>query len=198
MQDIDAEASEAEPRLMHEDSDSELMRDVARGDSEALRRMVDTYLPRIHGFASRILRDRVEAEDVVQEALMRAVRRAADWRPGATRFDTWLHTVALNLCRDRLRRCREHVIDRLPERADPAAGPELELLTTERSRSVEIAVHALPERQRDAILLVHYQDLSGAQAAEVLGVSTEALESLLSRGRRSLREQFKNQGPADD
>jgi RNA polymerase sigma-70 factor (ECF subfamily) len=109
------------------------------------------------------------------------------WQAGRARFDTWLHTVTLNLCRDRLRRRRETTVAELPEQVDPAPRPDEAMGESQRSRCVEAAVRQLPARQREAILLVHYQDMSNIEAAGVLGVSIEALESLLARARRSLR-----------
>jgi RNA polymerase sigma-70 factor, ECF subfamily len=181
------------------DPDEVLMRRIARGDPGAVRQMTVIAVPRLHAFAARILRDRSEAEDVVQETVVRAVRQAPRWIAGNGRIDTWLHTVALNLCRDRLRRLRKELpTAKVPDQADTAPGPETVLLETERSQRVADAVHGLPERQREAILLVHYQELSGAEAAGILGISIEALESLLARGRRSLKEQFSKQEKDND
>ena len=70
---------------------------------------------------------------------------------------------------------------------DPGAAPDRGLIAAEASRRVGAALQALPERQREALVLCHYQELGGAEAAEVMNVSVEALESLLSRGRRGLR-----------
>lgn len=180
------------------DPDAVLMQRIARGEPGAVRHMTTRAIPRLHALAARILRDRTEAEDVAQEAVIRAVRQAPRWVAGGGRIDTWLHAVALNLCRDRLRRRRDVPTADFIDRADPAPDPEEELMETERSRQVATAIHALPERQRDAIMLVHYQDLSGAEAAQILGIGIEALESLLSRGRRSLREHFSNRGQGHD
>ena len=152
-----------------------------------MRLLVAAKLPRAFRFALRMLRDSGEAEDVAQEAMMRIWRHAKEWQPGRARFDTWLHQVVLNLCRDRLGRRFNITTDAVPEIADPAPDAEAGLLESERGRAVANAIAGLPERQREAILLVHYQDLSGAQAAETLGVSVNALESLLARGRRTLR-----------
>lgn len=137
-----------------------------------------------------MLRDTAEAEDVAQEAFVRIWRNAAAWQPGRARFDTWLHTVVLNLCRDRLRRRREVTGDVVSDAIDPALDAETALIETERGSAVANEIAALPDRQREAILLVHYQDLSGAEAAAALGISVEALESLLARGRRRLRAQL--------
>lgn len=171
---------------MSGDPDADLLARVARGDEAAARLLVAGKLSRVLGLASRMLRDAAEAEDVAQEAFVRLWRIAPRWEPRA-KVDTWLHTVALNLCRDRLRRRREVATDAPPERADPSPTPEAALAEADQGARVTAAIAALPERQRDAIVLVHYQDLSGADAAAALGVSVEALESLLARGRRALR-----------
>ncbi len=173
-----------------DDPDSGLVARIGRGDEAAARAMVGAKLPRILALARRMLGDECEAEDVAQETFLRMWRYAARWRPGAARFDTWLHTVTLNLCRDRLRRGRAMVMPVLPDLADPAAPADAVFDEAAQARAVQAAIAALPERQREAILLVHYQDLSNLAAAEVLEVSVEALESLLSRGRRTLRKTF--------
>ena len=169
------------------DPDAALLSRVARGDAAAARLLVSGKLPRVVGLAHRMLHDRSEAEDVAQEAFVRTWRQAATWESGRARFDTWLHTVVLNLCRDRLRRRRKVSGDAIPEAADPAPDAIATLVEAERGEAVAAAIAALPERQREAILLVHYQDMTGAAASRTLGSSVEALESLLARGRRTLR-----------
>lgn len=146
--------------------------------------------------ARRMLGDAGEAEDVAQEVFVRAWKQAPRWAPGAGKFDTWMHRVALNLCYDRLRRRREHPMAEPPERPDPSASAEQGLADQDLSRRVEAAVAALPERQREAVVLCHYQELTNIEAAELMGVSVEALESLLSRGRRGLRAALADMAPA--
>jgi RNA polymerase sigma-70 factor (ECF subfamily) len=176
--------------LIRPDPDASLVSRVGAGDEGAARELITAKLPRVLALATRMLGDRAEAEDVAQEAFVRVWRHAARWRPGPARFDTWLHTVTLNLCRDRLRRKRDWVTADPPDRPDPAPTPEGALDESRRSDAVAAAIAALPERQREAILLVHYQDLSNIEAASLLDISVEALESLLARGRRTLRKAF--------
>ena len=169
------------------DPDEALLVRIADGEAAAVRALVGRKLPRILGLAQRMLGDPAEAEDVAQEAFMRVWKQAPKWRPGVARFDTWLHRVALNLCYDRLRRRREIATDSPPEQADDGAAPDRGLLAQDTGVRVTLALQRLPDRQREAIVLCHYQELGNIEAAGVMGVTVEALESLLSRGRRSLR-----------
>jgi RNA polymerase sigma factor (sigma-70 family) len=169
------------------DPDEALLARVGQGDPAAVRALVARKLPRLLALAGRILGETAEAEDVAQETFLRAWKQAPSWRPGAARFDTWLHRVALNLCYDRLRRRRETLMESPPEVADDGPAPDRGLEAADVGRRVARAMQALPERQREAIVLCHYQDLGAAEASRLMGVSIEALESLLSRGRRALR-----------
>jgi RNA polymerase sigma factor (sigma-70 family) len=169
------------------DPDEALLVRVADGDPAAVRALVGRKLPRLLGLAQRMLGDAAEAEDVAQEAFLRVWRQAPKWRPGQARFDTWLHRVALNLCYDRLRRRREIATDDPPEVVDEGPAPDRGLEATDTGRRVGEALARLPDRQREAVVLCHYQELGNIEAAAVMGVTVEALESLLSRGRRALR-----------
>lgn len=170
------------------DPDAELVRRIGAGDARAAEALVRRHLPRMTALGRRMLSNAAEAEDVAQEVFLRVWREAPKWREGQAKFETWMHRVALNLCYDRLRRRRE-IAD--PEAgllvADPAMNAADGIQARQRAAAVRDALDKLPERQRAAIVLCHYQDLSNIEAASALDVSVEALESLLARGRRALR-----------
>jgi len=176
-------------------SDDELVERVGRGDGEACRILVERHLGRMLAFAARVLGSPSEAEDVAQEVFARVWTHAGRWRPGGARFTTWLHQVALNLCRDRLARRREVPLDAASDPVDPAPTPACRLEEAEVRRVVGQAVTALPERQRVALVLCHYQGLSNVEAADIMHVGVEALESLLARARRTLRERLRAVAP---
>ena len=169
------------------DPDEDLVRRAGRGDTAAAQALVALKLPRAYALAFRMLGSREAAEDVAQEAMLRAWKQAPRWTPGKARFDTWLHRVTLNLCYDRLRRRREVLTAEPPDSADPAPSADRMLVARDLSAQVQAALSDLPERQREALVLCHFQELSNLEAADLMGVSVEALESLLSRARRGLR-----------
>lgn len=169
------------------DPDGELVARVALGDAAAVRSLMARKLPRMLALAQRMLGDASEAEDVAQDVFVKVWREAANWRPGQARFDSWMHRVAINLCYDRLRRRRATVMADPPDKVDQSAPPDHVLIASDVGRRVQYALMALPDRQREALALCHYQELGNIEAAAIMDVTVEALESLLSRGRRGLR-----------
>ncbi len=175
------------------DDDDALIVRFAAGDQSAARLLTERHLGRVLALATRMLRDTAEAEDVAQEAMMRAWRNAAKWEPGRAKFSTWLHKVALNLCYDRLRKRKSASLDDVAEPVDDRASAQDGLEADERLTVLKGAIAALPERQRAAIQLRHFEERGNDETAEILGVSVEAVESLLSRGRRALRDKLAGQ-----
>lgn len=167
-------------------TDAALLAAYAAGDGRAARRLVDRHLPRVLGFARRMLGDAAEAEDVAQEAMLRLWRIAPDWRAGEARVSTWLYRVTANLCTDRLRRRRGVTGAELPEPADDRPGALATLIAADRAAALETALAALPERQRQAVVLRHLEGLSNPEIAAILDCGVEAVESLIARGRRAL------------
>jgi RNA polymerase sigma-70 factor (ECF subfamily) len=186
-----ARSSVNEP-LAHDQDDLACVQRVGRGDQRAFRELVDRYLAAITRFALRTLGDRAEAEEVAQETFLRLWTAAADFEPHA-QPKTWLYRIARNQCIDRIRKRRTHGEEvELLEHEAGEDRPSALLLRKQIAAQVGEALATLPERQREAITLVHYEGLSGAEACDVLSVSAEALESLLARGRRALREQLRD------
>lgn len=177
---------------MVEDPDAGLVEATGRGDAEAASRLVARHLPRMTALARRMLGDSAEAEDVAQDVFLKVWTQARKWQPGQAKFETWLHRVAINACYDRLRKKKGVGLDEIEERVDPAPDPEQTLGQNQTAKAVDAALQTLPERQRAAITLCHYQGLTNIEAAAALEISVEALESLLSRGRRALKEKLRH------
>jgi RNA polymerase sigma factor (sigma-70 family) len=174
---------------MH-DPDAEDVAKAGRGDRAAAARLIGRHAPKLLTVARRMLSSPAEAEDAVQEVFLRLWTHAARWKPGKARFETWLYRVMLNQCYDRLRRRPNQPLEAAAEVADETAPPDAGLDAGLLEREIARALGALPERQKAAILLCHFRDCGNIEAAEIMGLSVEALESLLARGRRTLRSQL--------
>jgi len=169
-------------------ADDALIRRVVEGDAAAWPVLVDRHLGPVTAFAWHMLGDRAEAEDVAQETFLRLFRKADTWQPGGALLRTWLTRVAANLCIDRTRKPRTMPLDVVELEQSAWDGEAPLRVRLDRQRALTAALSALPARQRGAMVLVHFQGFSQREAAEGLGVTVEALESLLARARRSLRQ----------
>ena len=177
---------------MTDGSDDELLARSGQGDRNAFARLTERHVARAMAVAGRMMGNRMDAEEIVQEALLRAWRKAPDWqaqadRAGGAQFSTWLYRVVVNLCIDRKRRPASAPLDDAAHVADGRPTGYDEAARNEAAEHVARAVAALPARQRAALVLCYYEHMSNLQAAAVLGVSVGALESLLVRARKSLR-----------
>lgn len=179
-----------EERLGAAPADEALMTKVGYGDADAFAVLSERHLGRTLALAHRMLGTRGDAEDVAQEAFLRVWTQAPRWRPEGARFTTWLYRVTVNLCLDRRRRPVNTDLGDVPEPADHRVDTEAEIGRRESADLVARALADLPERQRAAIALCYDAELGNIEAADVLGISIGALESLLVRGRRALRERL--------
>ena len=169
-------------------ADDALLAQYSQGDAAAARALTARLTPRVFGHAVRVLGDRAEAEDVAQDAMMRLWKVAPDWRMGEAKVSTWLYRVTANLCTDRLRRKRGVGLNEVDEPLDPSPSVTDQLQTRERMNALQAGLQTLPERQRQAMILRHIEGLANPEIAEILEISTEAVESLTARGKRALAQ----------
>ena len=169
-----------------EDQDAPLLVRIADGDASAFRALVNRHADRLLGFAQRLVGDLALAEDIVQDSFLAVWRTAPSWSPKA-KVSTWLYRITRNKALDHLRKRRPTVDPDDVVLVDGSDGADRTIDRRQTGNTVRAALDALPERQRAAIVLVHYELLSGAEASDALEISVEALESLLARGRRALR-----------
>ena len=188
MQENDGSAVDGRP-------DGQLMAAVARGDADAFRVIVERHSGALYRLAYRFTARASEAEDIVQDVLVKVWSNPSAWKPGQTgNLGGWLRRVTTNRCLDGLRR-RAYVSDAaVPEQVDPAMSAESRLNTRRLAKHAADAIAALPDRQRAAIILTYYEELSNAAAAETLGMSIDGFESLLVRARRGLRQTVEKSG----
>ncbi len=174
---------------MDEASDEDLMQRVAKGDEPAFRRLSGRYAGRALSLARRLTGNPADAEEVVQEALLRVWINAPRWRPLAA-FRTWFYRVVLNLCLSRRRRAPFLPLAAAGDPVDASADPAARLEDDEAARLVAAAIAELPDRQRAAIVLTYYEGLSNAETAAVLETSISGVEALLVRAKRALRDKL--------
>ncbi|MFT6103930.1 MAG: RNA polymerase sigma-70 factor (ECF subfamily) [Paracoccaceae bacterium] len=168
----------------------------ANGDRAAAGALTHRMAPRLMAQAFRILKDRAEAEDVTQEAMLRLWKIAPRWRTGEAQVSSWLFRVVANLCTDRLRKTRTVDIDAVAEPFDDTPGAEQVLQTAARARALDAALAALPDRQKEAVILRHIDGLTNPEIAQVMDIGIEAVESLTARGKRGLAGMLRAQKDA--
>lgn len=174
-------------------SDDALLIAFGNGDRLAARVLTERLAPRVIGYAARLLKDRAEAEDVAQDAMMRLWKIAPDWRTGEAKVTTWLYRVVTNLCTDRLRKKRSSGLDEIAEPEDGKPSQEAVLMQKQRVAALDAALDTLPERQKEAVVLRHIEGLSNPEIAQVLDIGVEAVESLTARGKRALAKALADQ-----
>jgi RNA polymerase sigma-70 factor (ECF subfamily) len=164
---------------------------VQRGDLEAYGLVIQEHQGAVYNVCLRILGKQQEAEDLAQEAFLRAYRNIAQYDPGRP-FGPWMRTLAANLCYNHLQKARlervplEDERDRLADK--PRRNPEALLELSQDNQQLYQAIWQLPEKQRIALELRHFQDLSYQEMADIMGLPLNTVRSHLYRARRNLAE----------
>ena len=167
--------------------DDALLALYANGDRDAARLLMHRMTPRVYRQAYRMLGDQAEAEDVAQEAMLKLWKIAPDWRQGEAKVTTCLYRIVANLCTDRLRKRRPNdSLDSVAEPEDGAASVPDQMQDQTRSFALNEALDQLPDRQKQAVVLRHLEELTNPEIAEVMGVGVGAVENLIARGKRAL------------
>lgn len=190
--------------------DEDLLVSLRAGDADSLGVLVARWQEPLYRFAYRMLEHSEEARDVCQETFLRVLGRADRFEPGA-RFSTWMYQIALNLCRDRLRRRRRWSLLVVEEAgagalertvpADGTATPAAALEREERRELVRRALASLPAEQREVLILKEYEGLKFREIAELTGCPESTVKSRLYQGLARLRDALERQGfrePAPD
>lgn len=172
--------------------DSELVELIKDGSHYAFGVLVRRHTDKFYRLAFRYLGDKDLAEDIVQDAFLKFWERPDKWSDDKeTKFTTWFYKVVVNQCLDFIKKKKPlPVNDDLPVADErPIHDEEIELL--EQQKLLEKAMNSIPERQRTAINLCFYEQLSNKEAADIMGINLKALQSLIMRGKEGLKEQMK-------
>jgi RNA polymerase sigma-70 factor (ECF subfamily) len=196
-------ADAAAPRdgapLSAADQDVDWMRRVARGDMDAFQSLIEAHQARVVGTVAKMLGDDVDSEDIAQQVFIRVWKSAGRYQPTA-KFTTWLFKITRNLVFNELRRRKRHPVTPLQmeeeehffQPADSGGmSPDVSLLDSELNDAIQLAIDALPETQRMAIVLRRYEDMPYEEIGEVLNLSVPAVKSVLFRARAELRERLR-------
>jgi len=170
------------------DEDKDLLDRLADNDEIAFRSLVERHIDRAYAIALRILGNAADAEDVVQDTMLKVWTHRGRWQHGRAKFSTWLYRVVSNRCIDLRRKPRTENVDAVPEVPDGQPDASSVIERNEVNNLLEVAMQRLPEQQRLAVILSYHESMSNGEIAEVMDTTVAAVESLLKRGRQQLRE----------
>jgi RNA polymerase sigma-70 factor (ECF subfamily) len=177
-------------------TDEELMEQVKKGDRASFSELVTRHTNKFYGLAYRMLASREEAEDTVQESFLMLWASPEKWDSGRkAKFTTWFYRVVANACLDRKRKARGVTPGEDFDPPDTGMGTEQILENRNKREDMERHIAELPDSQQTALTLCFYEGVSNREAAEIMGLSVKALESLLMRAKATLRTRVrKNTG----
>jgi len=181
---------------------SKRIKEVLRGDNNAFGEIVELYKDKVYQLCYRMLGNRAEAEDIAQDAFIRAYINIERFDV-SKKFSTWLFRIATNLCIDRIRRKKpDYYLDaeiagsdgltmysQIPDASRP---PDVEVASVEIQDIIQKEMLALPEKYRSVIILKYIEELSLQEISEILDLPMGTVKTRLHRGREQLRKQLRN------
>ncbi|MEO1219941.1 MAG: sigma-70 family RNA polymerase sigma factor [Pseudomonadota bacterium] len=176
--------------------DAALLKQIARREEQAFREVINRHSLPLHRIAYRMLGEAQEAEDIVQEAMLRLwdhAPRLSQRTTGEVNIGAWLKRVTVNLAIDRLRVAKRVSGDEVPDQEDQSPLADRVIEEHDQANAARELIAALPEKQRAAIVLTYYEEMQNSQAAETMDMNIKAFESLLHRARTALRRSFADQ-----
>ena len=172
-------------------NDESLLGRIQEGDSLAFATLVRRHTERYHRLAYRYTARREEAEDIVQAAFIKLWKTPDIWDSrGGARFTTWFYRVVVNLCLDSKKKRGAGTIPESYEMRDDSLNPEREVAGGEVKDLLAREIAGLPPRQRTALILCFYEDLSHGDAAGAMNISVSAFRSLLMRAKTALKQKM--------
>ena len=178
-----------------EASDDNLLMATARGDRAAFRRLMERHTRGMVALAQRITGNAADADEVVQDTFLKLWSMAGRWRPETqAKLSTWIYRVTLNACIDRRRKTTFLPLEDAGDPPDPAQGGLDRAMARESHEVVRAFLDRLPRRQKEALVLYYFGEMTAPQAARVMEMSVPAFEALLVRGKRGLKRAMTDQG----
>jgi RNA polymerase sigma-70 factor (ECF subfamily) len=173
------------------DSDIELMLRFQKGDEPAFEELVKKHTRGVLNLVYRYLGDSSRAEDVSQDIFVKVYRARMKYEPKA-KFSTWLYRIAVNHCLNeiRARKSQPSVAAPVNDLLEQPSGedPDARISRSELQQAVKGAIDSLPENQRMAVILARYEDMSYDEIGETMGMSLEAVKSVLFRAKENLKQ----------
>lgn len=184
--------------------EQKLLQRAGKGDAQAFNALMSQQEGRMYAVALRMCGNHEDAQDCMQEAMLRIFRAISSFK-GQSTFSTWVYRITMNTCLDELRRAKRRKATSLDERleagwspVDTGDSPERHALRSEQRRAIDRAIRLLPEDMRSAIVLRDIQGMSYEEIAEILSANVGTIKSRISRGRSRLREILSEQAELFD
>lgn len=173
--------------------DDSLMQAAGKGDERAFNRIVQKYSGSIYNYVYRYIRIEADAEEITSETFWRVWKHSPKWQPDKAKLSTWLYTIANNLATDywRANKRKMNEISHEAEHVDDSPNQEDKTLANSQLNAVAKLMDALPIMQKQALILMVYDDKTIAEIAIILGKTQGATEQLIIRARREMREKRK-------